>query len=604
VLASPNAAGAELATAVVGDVDYGFSFVTNFLANDLDERELAGLKIWDEVAAGHNTTWDCGAVGEVPCTCVEETDKKKDTFKVNYLLSLSEEERASTLFAKMAESRGLVHFSATSQLGGKMDEAFEAKTEAEGIYVAPPEGCANTAMATKPMGGPDDGTWTDQKLCKQSRTEVINSVFKDFNTALTGSENEIPKPDPAIVPIKGFHAAIVIGGKLIKEDTGALQGGGDELVKLLVNIQKVPTYSYSRSRDNLDTTAGEYTHFDGDRKEALTSMFEAVNALQPSAATRVAIFYFFATTGTPDSKAHMKNLADVTEFNEVMQTSAPGLMSGDKSVLIHATTFHASPSDAKTSAGVPYNDKMVTNHLFQYDLSKIAQTLALAKGRCDSKADLASKDACKTIDCMLSGDECGDDEQLRRCGGIEKLLEKWGPNGKGFKLLMAKDDATQVAETKEDLECADAVSKELYYDTATGEKVVPKVLAEQLGMGMVKIPFMLSNTIASRRLDAFYPSAYDAAGKKGFGAAGGCGLVSLLASINARVPHKSFLPSRFKWAVSPILVAQWHISAAHIISNAHVLTDFDELTEPVEMVEDQEFPKSLRFKGNLLRHNE
>jgi len=294
------------------------------------------------------------------------------------------------------------------------------------------------------------------------------------------------------------------------------------------------------------------------RKDALEALAAAVTKGKKGTG-KVAIFYFFATTGTPYSEAHEMNVKDVEEFNEAMGD----LMKNENSVLIHATTFHTSPTPAKgTRAEKQYKDKMdfaQGTGLFQYDMSKILQTLKLAEGRCkwvgadDTLSTSSSKtDVCGEIKCMLYGEAGGDCDKTYglSCGnaGLKPVFDKWGTS---------KDANDESNDREKDLACATSVSRALYFDTAKAN-TLPTALAEHFSMGMVKIPFMLSNTIAVRRLDAFYPSAYTANGNGGFGALAGCGYNALFGSINRR----------FTWVASTKMVAKWHVAAAKYISDS------------------------------------
>ena len=98
----------------------------------------------------------------------------------------------------------------------------------------------------------------------------------------------------------------------------------------------------------------------------------------------------------------------------------------------------------------------------------------------------------------------------------------------------------------------DPVSAKVYSDTNSGPGKMPAKLRE-IGFNAVKVSFMLSNTIAVRRLSAFFPNAG--------GYANGCGIPALKGSIAMRFP----------WVASPNKMAFWHLyAAAEMMGSFHL----------------------------------
>ena len=70
-------------------------------------------------------------------------------------------------------------------------------------------------------------------------------------------------------------------------------------------------------------------------------------------AGKVLIFYFFAITGGKCDPKHVANVKEVAEFIEAM---GPTRMQDPNYLVIHTSTFHASPSNSDPAQ---YVDKMV-----------------------------------------------------------------------------------------------------------------------------------------------------------------------------------------------------------------------------------------------------
>jgi len=362
-----------------------------------------------------------------------------------------------------------------------------------------------------------DGINTVAPTDVAGQTELLTGLYTLWNKCLLQLETEKWQNQGPTEPIKFNNDTVVavVGGKYVPAHQ--FRGTGDWIVSEVLEqcgVKKVHSFARSPASELPSDVTTAYTHH-----TALEAMIQRI-AEEKKPGTKV--IFVFTVAKTADNGEASVNVSLVDTF--IAACDSNGLLSDTDMRVLHMSTFHASPKDTG------HEDNLVENYgLTDYGASKVMQTCQLAD-------EIYSRDPATK-----------DHPALARIKELRKELDvelkaawaHWNANPadaksrsipEGFEEQHAKLVASMVI-----------AARELFEDSAGEDSLIFQLRKVSSRLGVVKVPYMLSNTAVYKRFFVFNPAIR---GEK-----------------DAFTFYKICSMKRLRIVMTPRRAAMWHVEA-------------------------------------------